>query len=817
MRFGFAFGIVMTVAVLAAWVRFSGRRSWPPCLRQPRASDLVGRLNIGVAIFDGEGRLLDANSAFAGFTGHENASDMVGRRGHEWLDPAMHKRFDAFLGLEPAGPQRTNEASYVLRDGARRVVEVQYEAFKQRGKKRIVVACRDIAQEKDGATQMRLLKRALDTSHDGIALSRLVGRENRFVYVNTAFEQLFGYSAEEIIDQSPRILFEESSDNQAEFSKIQEEVLRERPMEHRHLARRKDGSKFLRQISITPFRDIESGDSYAVSIHKDVTEGAALARRLELKRRAIQASQSGIAIATFVDGSPTIVFANKAISKITGYGIDELHGRSPDFLLAGCDASHGALAFRELASTPRSIHTTYESRRRDGTPYWSEIFVDPVADDSGSIAHCIVMVNDVTERKKIEERLNLSQRVEALGQLTGGVAHDFNNLLTVIISSIRLMQQPGADPAAQENRLKLALEAAKRGANFTQRLLAFARRQVLRSEVHSINDIVCDMVPLLNRTLGETIQVQTALDPGILNCRLDRAQLEGALINLAINARDAMPNRGRLIITTAEQVVDGSGSLPLKPGRYAKVTVTDTGCGMPREVRERAFEPFFTTKDVGQGTGLGLSSVLGFVQQSGGHAHINSEPGRGTSVKIYLPRTEEQVLNVVKSAGALMRSRGRGQKILVVEDDELVWAATASLLTKTNYSPIQAGDATEALGILERGDDISLVFSDVVMPGGISGIDLFRTLKKMSPGLPVLLASGYPREALHDLAGISDQPDFLPKPYEPNDLLAKIDKLLTSAHDADGAADRTAAGRPEAPPKPCRNADPGEYPVQTRQ
>lgn len=387
---------------------------------------------------------------------------------------------------------------------------------------------------------------------------------------------------------------------------------------------------------------------------------------------------------------------------------------------------------------------------------------------------------EITRRETAEENLRNAQRLEGLGRLTGGVAHDFNNLLTAILGTARALERHLGSRADERTKRLIAatVTAVDRGARLNASLLAFARRQPLTLTTVDANALLRDFLPLLRRALDESITVELALDPKLPSCSADAAQLEAALLNLAINARDAMSRGGKLRIVTRrawlqEQAL--AGNTEAQPGPYVAIEVRDTGQGMAPAVRERAFEPFFTTKPAGQGTGLGLSQVFGFIRQIGGHVAIQSAPGRGTTVTLYLPlgsATEAAVGGTAAPARPGSHS-GVGLSVLVVEDEPTVRAVAVDMLQDAGFAVLAAPDGPTALALLQEGAQVDILFSDVVMPGGMTGVDLAREARRLRPGIGVLLASGYAAEALTQHGGAGEF-DLIGKPYDVETVLTRI-------------------------------------------
>jgi nitrogen-specific signal transduction histidine kinase/CheY-like chemotaxis protein len=398
----------------------------------------------------------------------------------------------------------------------------------------------------------------------------------------------------------------------------------------------------------------------------------------------------------------------------------------------------------------------------------------------GTVRGYFVLSVDITERKRIEDELRQAQKIEAIGQLAGGIAHDSNNMLAATLGNLDLLLD--ALPPAEVSRRSLAeraIEAAERVADLNRRLLAFARKQTLRPQITDVNQLISGMTTILQRTLGETIEIEVAQNPTLWHCLIDPTQLQNALLNLAINARDAMAGSGRLTITTANVVLNrplDDGSERLVPGDYVTITVSDMGAGMPPEIARRAFEPFFTTKEVGKGSGLGLSMVYGFARQSGGTVVISSRVARGTRVTLYLPSAGPAATDQPRSEPARLLRRETGERILVVEDNPLVGAMASSALSSMGYNPVVVINASSAIAELERPDPVALLLTDILLPGGMTGVDLARQARRRWPDLPILFMSGFA-----DLSLVPDEfranTKLLTKPFR----LGQFSEAIVSA------------------------------------
>ncbi|KAB2866712.1 MAG: PAS domain-containing protein, partial [Bauldia sp.] len=405
---------------------------------------------------------------------------------------------------------------------------------------------------------------------------------------------------------------------------------------------------------------------------------------------------------------------------------------------------------REVIATGKPL-TVVEERMtaKYKEPRFLQTTKMPVFDERGRPIYLLGLAEDITERRSIEDQLAQAQKMEAIGSLTGGMAHDFNNLLGVIVGNLDLLRgRPGLDAGAEELAGE-ALDAALKGADLTQRLLAFARRQPLQPRRLAVNDVVENISRLLARTVGEAIEIRLDLGDGVWPVVADPAQLESALVNIVTNARDAMPKGGLLMVATSNRRLDEDYAAQqpgLTPGDYAMIEVSDTGTGMPAEVAARIFEPFFSTKEQGKGTGLGLSMVFGFMKQSGGHINVYSEEGVGTTFRLYLPRTAGagEALRAAPAAGV---ERGGPETVLAVEDNPGLRRVVVRQLKELGYRVLEAEDGPAALKILD-GEAVDLLFTDIVMPGGLNGYELARTARDRRPGLKVVLTSGFPEAKL---------------------------------------------------------------------
>ncbi len=541
------------------------------------------------------------------------------------------------------------------------------------------------------------------------------------------------------------------------------------------------GNSFFETV-YTPSRSA-AGDIVGVTgVSTDISEIMRTERALRESEERLRSTfeQAAVGIA-HVSPHGEWLWANKKICEILGYTDDELRGMQFQDLLHPDDLERNVEFERRLATDEIGVYST-ENRyiRKDGAVVWAHLTVSPVRTETGVVEYLISVLQDISDRRATEDQLRQAQKMEAVGQLTGGVAHDFNNLLTVIMGGLELaLEKMGHDPEAR-SALEPALEATHRSASLTQRLLAFSRKQALRPTIIDFRELLFGMRTLLVRTLGEMVTIDLHVTPDLWKCEADRSQLENVVLNLAVNARDAMRSGGRLTLTAANAELneaDRESPDDLVAGQYVVLAVSDTGTGMSSGVVERVFEPFYTTKEIGEGSGLGLSMIYGFVRQSGGDVKIESEVGVGTTVRIYLPRVEASVSKDVPTAPPT-EHLGHGETVLVVEDDPDVRRGVVRQLVGLGYQPIEAEDGPSALQMLDARTDVTLLLTDIVLPGGMSGVQLAEEAASRLPKLKVLYSSGYTREAITRHGRLDEGVELLEKPYMRAELANSVAKVL---------------------------------------
>ncbi|HWO04684.1 MAG TPA: response regulator, partial [Methylomirabilota bacterium] len=474
-----------------------------------------------------------------------------------------------------------------------------------------------------------------------------------------------------------------------------------------------------------------------------------------------------------------VLAANAAAVRIAGYpSVSALLDASVVELYAeGGDRARVAGALERGESLQ---NLEIQGRRQDGTLIWVSVNVRPVRSAAGAVAHYEWSFSDITERRQLESQLRQAQKMEAVGQLAGGVAHDFNNLLTVIGGRCYLMLGKLAPDDPLRREVELVRGASERAARLTHQLLAFSRKQVLEPRVLDLNETVSGIEPLLRRLIGEHIEISVIQGSGLAHVKADAGQLEQVILNLAVNARDAMGRGGQLVLETANATLDAAAarrSPDLEPGAYVMLSVTDSGHGMDAATRAQIFEPFFTTKEVGKGTGLGLATVYGIVKQSGGLIEVESEPGHGASFKVYLPAVQAPVETAEPAKAPGTRMRG-SETVLLVEDDPNLRTLAREILTVQGYTVIEAASPLEAIRIHQsHADAIHLLLTDVVMPE-MNGPQLAAQLQAGRPGMEVLFMSGYTGSALALEGGGEFGGAFLAKPFTPDGLSRRVREVL---------------------------------------
>jgi PAS domain S-box-containing protein len=638
------------------------------------------------------------------------------------------------------------------------------------------VVRRQAATERDyHAQRERLFSSVVESSNDAIITKSLDGTITGW---NPAAERLFGYPAAVAVGQHIAIIM--PPDRRGEIDDILKRIRDGEKLEQYETQRlHKSGKPIDVSLSVSPLLSATGEIIGASKIAHDITESKrtreALSRELEERQHIFEASQDFLSI---TDKQGHFVQVSPSAGTILGYDPAELVGRSAVDFIHPDDLENTRDEMR--AARRGQSKRSFETRliRKDGEVVslnWSATYSKPVK-------RYFFIGRDLTEKQAAEAQIRQVQKMDAVGQLTGGVAHDFNNILTVITGTIGILEEAVADRPDLVAIARLIDEAAERGANLTKHLLAFARKQPLQPVEVDINALILEAAKLLRPTLGEHIEITPMLAEDAWTAMVDPNQLTAAILNLALNARDAMPRGGKLALESRNVYLDeGYASMhsEVAVGHYVMVAVSDSGTGIPAHLLEKVFDPFFTTKEVGKGTGLGLSMVFGFVKQSGGHIKVYSEERHGTSVKMYLPRATGLGQTVAETQQAT-DVQGGHEVILVVEDDALVRKYVVAQITSLGYSTLEAANAAEALNIIDTGAPIDLLFTDVIMPGAMNGRQLVDEALKRRPGLKTLYTSGYTENAIVHHGRLDSGVLLLAKPYRKSELAKMIRLALGS-------------------------------------
>lgn len=612
---------------------------------------------------------------------------------------------------------------------------------------------------------------------------------------NAGAQRFKGYLPSEIIGKHFSTFYTEE-DRQENLPKLAlEKAARTGTFENEGWRVRKDGKKFWAHVVIDPIRT-PSGELIGFAkVTRDLTERRLAEESLRQSEEQFKLLVQGVTDYSIymLDLEGRITNWNLGAQRIKGYLPDEIIGEHFSRFYTEEDRALGApQSALETAIREGRFEKEGWRVRKDGTRFWANVVMDPIRDDSGKLIGFAKITRDITEQKETRraldearEALFQAQKMEAIGQLTGGLAHDFNNLLTGISGSLQLMESRLAQGRFNElgRYLSVAQTSTKKAAALTHRLLAFSRRQTLDPKPTDINRLVGEMDELVRRTTGPSIKVETVAADGLWTTLVDPNQLENALLNLCINARDAMPDGGQLKIETANKWLDerAAHDRHLIPGQYVTLCVSDTGSGMSKDVVERAFDPFFTTKPIGEGTGLGLSMVYGFVRQSGGQAHIDSEVGHGTMVCLYLPRHQgiDEAIEPAPELTEPQRAK-EGETVLVVDDEPAVRMLATEVLGDLGYRALEAEDGAAGLKLLETNRRIDLLVTDVGLPGGINGRQLADAALVLRPQLKVLFITGYAENAVIGEGQLRPGMHVLTKPFAIEKLACRIKNILSA-------------------------------------
>ncbi|MEX2618064.1 MAG: PAS domain-containing protein [Alphaproteobacteria bacterium] len=833
-------GITEAIGFYAPEYRDVVQRAFERCVRDGEGFDVICRLNaadgrqpwvrsIGGPVRDMEGRISAVQGAFQDITPlHEaqakadeaerqrrnvleSISDAFFAVDEKWTVTYMNRQAGVLLERSPDEilgknlwdeyPQAVGsefQRQYELAVNCRQTSRFQ-EFYPPLGKwfdvsaypipGGLAVYFRDVSGERERQQQLRLIDAALSRQNDIVIITESDALDApdgpRIVYVNDAFERLTGFARSEAIGQTPRILQGPETDRK-QLDRVRDALHNKEPVRCEVLNYSKSGEPYWLELDITPLLDEEGHCTHFVAVERNITERKqqeAVLRQFQERFQLISQATNDV----IWDWNLTTdeIWWNDSMADAFGYALSDLE--------PGSDSWTARIHPDDRERVLHSIHEVIDGDKE----YWggeyrfiksdgeSATVVDHgfvIRNESGKAIRMVGSMRDITGRLEMEQQLREAQKLEAVGHLTGGVAHDFNNLLTVILGNAEMLAELAPDPQLR-SMAEMTMSAAERGAQLTSRLLAFARRQPLDPKPTDLNQVAESARLLIRRTLPESIEFNFAPDPDLGITEIDSSELDTALLNLVINARDAMQGDGKLTVETANVVLDkhyAERHPEVVPGEYVMIGVSDTGAGMDPETLRRAFEPFFTTKAVGMGSGLGLSMVFGFTKQSGGHIKIYSEPGEGTSVKLYFPR-----VRVGRQSGyqptVEAPPQGGTEHILVAEDDDLVLTYLESQLLSLGYRVTTAMSGPEALNALQTRGDFDLLLTDVIMPGGMNGRELADRARAANPSLKVLFTSGYTENAIVHQGRLDPGVELLSKPYTRMELATKVRAVLDKA------------------------------------
>ena len=627
-----------------------------------------------------------------------------------------------------------------------------------------------------------LLEATLEATHDGILVSDL---DRRIIRYNRQYMKMFGFTADQLDGERVDVIVArviELLEDPAAMTARSNALLADPALEQLDILRFKDGRIYQRFVA--PHR-IGSRIIGRVASFRDIGESVRAAEAVAQHHAFLEKAQEVAHIGSWVaeiDGSNRLGWSTES-HRIFGVPVGQFAGTSGAFfeLVQGDDRPAVRAATDAAIAGVKPYDVEHRILRREGTTRWVHEKADILRDADGRAVRMVGTVQDITDRRLLEEQLRQAQKMEAIGRLAGGIAHDLNNALTAIAgyAELALGEVDATHPARTD--VEEIRRAAERAGSVTRQLLAFSRKELLEPRVFSLSDTVVNIARMIGRLLGPDVEVHTAAAPGLPPILGDPGQVEQALINLAVNARDAMPLGGRLDLFTSIEDVDEAfarSHVPMAPGRWVVLRVSDTGHGMSNETQVRIFEPFFTTKDVGKGTGLGLSMVYGTLKQIGGFIFVDSQLDRGTTFRLYFPPAVPRSVPTPAAAPAPAQNGRKGHEtLLVVEDEPAVRNLVASSLRHDGYHLLLAASAEEALQLVDAHDGpLDLLLTDAIMPGK-SGIDLAHEMGGRRPGLPIIIMSGYTEENL-SISGLTESVTLLQKPFTPRELRARLREIL---------------------------------------
>jgi PAS domain S-box-containing protein len=746
---------------------------------------LVETTDTGYVILDMEGSVVDANPEYLRLTGHEALNEILGRRVVEWT--AQHdiaRNSEEIRKCLERGFVRNLEIDYADKEGKFTPIEINATVLHTAEGRRIVALCRDIGER----------NRSLEALREGEERFRLIAetmnevfwvldvQNDRVLYVSPAHERVWGYPRENIYENRQSYYAPIHPDDRERVRAIVDLMKTGRQLEYEYRIIRPDGT--IRQIWERgfPIHDKNGQVQRYVGVAQDVTAWRHAEDALRKSTEYLNQLINRIGDPVFVkDSQYRFLLVNDAMCTFTGRERSELLGSTDHKFLSKEDAD--SIRRQESLVFETGRECIAEEKVNDGQNVTRTVVARKtlLTDNAGNM-QIVGIIRDITEQKHLEAQFLQAQKMEAVGVLAGGVAHDFNNLLTVINGYSEFLLDDLAKDDPRRPELEEIRQAGQRAATLTSQLLAFGRKQILQSEILDVNSVIADMSSMLRRLIGEDIEFVSITQPGLGLINADPGQIQQIVMNLAVNARDAMSQGGKLTVETRNFDLDQDsihGHPMLKAGPYVMLAISDDGIGMDAATQAQIFEPFFTTKEKGKGTGLGLSTVYGIVKQSNGFIWVYSEPGKGTTFKIYFPRASGEISELTGESKLEHRSRG-SETVLVVEDEESVRALACRILRERGYVVIEAADGIEALRLAENhAGQLHLILTDIVMPG-MSGKNLVSNLETARPGIKSLYMSGYTEGTIVHQGVLDSNVAFIQKPFTSKDLVRKVREVINS-------------------------------------
>ncbi len=703
--------------------------------------------------------------------GAKDLEDFMGRDIMDFIHPSsvelVKERFAQGFAGEPL---ETSEQRFINLQGREIIVEITSMLTDLDERKAFISIINDITQRKQALAHYQNL---VEQSNDAIYLLY----QNKFELINRRFTKMFGYTLEECRSNGFNFLDLIAPESLENLRKRMERMEHGQKVDtlYEFTALSKNGSRIICEASVS-YVDYKGGRA-TQGIIRDISARKKAEEDIRKLSRAVEQSPNAIII-TDLEG--TIEYVNPAFTEVTGFNAKEAVGQNPRILKSLKTDPQVYTDLWTTVTAGRVWTGSFVNAKKDGSVFWVKAVISPIFDNDGKITHFLSLQEDISEKMQLEEQFRQSQKMEAIGQLAGGVAHDFNNLLTVINGYSELLLAKSDRKDSIFEPLQQIKQAGERASSLTRQLLAFSRKQIMQPVILSVNRLLKDMEKMLRRLIGEDIDFIAIYEKNLRQIKADPGQIEQVILNLVVNARDAMPDGGKLTIETMNvRLTDvfKKSSRELTDGWYVMIAVSDTGIGMDKDSQEHIFEPFYTTKEQGKGTGLGLSTVYGIVKQSGGSIWVYSEPGLGTTFKVYFPQVKEENLPDSSSVGQEKILSG-SETVLITEDEEFVRELVTTGLSEYGYRIIAAKNREKALAAArEHKGKIDLLLTDVVMPGG-SGGELAKEMTALYPSVKTLFMSGYTDESIVQHGMLNEDTNFIQKPFSIETLAEKIRTVL---------------------------------------